>query len=96
MIAREKDSVFGWKFEDFEFRAALTVRKNKPRPSKISAAMSELLYLKKIKWPFSCLKLGLKFGRTGASALQLLVSLHFIDFLSCGVMDNGPLYCITL
>jgi hypothetical protein len=33
MIAREKDSGFGWKLEDFEFRAALTVRKNRPGPS---------------------------------------------------------------
>jgi hypothetical protein len=31
MISREKDSGFGWKLEDFEFRAALTVRKNRPR-----------------------------------------------------------------
>jgi hypothetical protein len=23
-------------------------------------------------------------------------SLHFIDFISWGVLDNGPLYCITL
>jgi hypothetical protein len=25
-----------------------------------------------------------------------MVSLHFIDFISWGVLDNGPLYCITL
>jgi hypothetical protein len=25
-----------------------------------------------------------------------MVSLHFIDFNSWGVLDNGPLYCITL
>jgi hypothetical protein len=23
-------------------------------------------------------------------------SLHFIDFISRGILDNGPLYCITL
>jgi hypothetical protein len=25
-----------------------------------------------------------------------MLSLHFIDFISWGVLDNGPLYCITL
>jgi hypothetical protein len=25
-----------------------------------------------------------------------MVSLHFIDFISRGVLDNGQLYCITL
>jgi hypothetical protein len=24
------------------------------------------------------------------------VSLNFVDFISWGVLDNGPLYCITL
>jgi hypothetical protein len=27
--------------------------------------------------------------------LDYMVSLHFIDFISWGVLDNGPLYCIT-
>jgi hypothetical protein len=25
-----------------------------------------------------------------------LLSLHFKDFISWGILDNGPLYCITL
>jgi hypothetical protein len=28
--------------------------------------------------------------------MDYMVSLHFIDFISWGVLDNGPLYCITL
>jgi hypothetical protein len=28
--------------------------------------------------------------------MDYMVSLHFIDFISCVVLDNGPLYCITL
>jgi hypothetical protein len=28
--------------------------------------------------------------------MDYMVSLHFIDFMSGGVLDNGPLYCITL
>jgi hypothetical protein len=28
--------------------------------------------------------------------MDYMVSLHFIDFVSWGVLDNGPLYCITL
>jgi hypothetical protein len=28
--------------------------------------------------------------------MDYMVSLHFIDFISWGVSDNGPLYCITL
>jgi hypothetical protein len=28
--------------------------------------------------------------------MDFMVSLHFIDFISWGVLDNGPLYCITL
>jgi hypothetical protein len=27
---------------------------------------------------------------------QLMDYLHLIDFISWGVLDNGPLYCITL
>jgi hypothetical protein len=30
-------------------------------------------------------------------AFELTIfQLHFIDFISWGVLDNGPLYCITL
>jgi hypothetical protein len=28
--------------------------------------------------------------------MDYMVSLHFIDFISWGVLDNEPLYCITL
>jgi hypothetical protein len=28
--------------------------------------------------------------------IYYMVSLHLIDFISWGVFDNGPLYCITL
>jgi hypothetical protein len=28
--------------------------------------------------------------------MDYMVSLHFIDFISWGVLDNGPLHCITL
>jgi hypothetical protein len=28
--------------------------------------------------------------------MDYMASLHFIDFISWSVMDNGPLYCITL
>jgi hypothetical protein len=28
--------------------------------------------------------------------MDYMLSLHFIDFISWGVLDNGPLYCITL
>jgi hypothetical protein len=28
--------------------------------------------------------------------MDYMVSLHFIDFISWGVLDNAPLYCITL
>jgi hypothetical protein len=28
--------------------------------------------------------------------INYMVSLDFIDFISWGVLDNGPLYCITL
>jgi hypothetical protein len=28
--------------------------------------------------------------------MDYMVFLHFIDFISWGVLDNGPLYCITL
>jgi hypothetical protein len=28
--------------------------------------------------------------------MDYMVSLHFIDFISWGVLNNGPLYCITL
>jgi hypothetical protein len=28
--------------------------------------------------------------------MDYMVSLHFIDFISWGILDNGPLYCITL
>jgi hypothetical protein len=28
--------------------------------------------------------------------MDYVVYLHFIDFISWGVLDNGPLYCITL
>jgi hypothetical protein len=28
--------------------------------------------------------------------MDYMVSLHFIDFISWGILDNGPLSCITL
>jgi hypothetical protein len=28
--------------------------------------------------------------------MDYMVSLHLIDFISWGVLDDGPLYCITL
>jgi hypothetical protein len=28
--------------------------------------------------------------------MDYMVSLHFIDFISWGVLDTGPLYCIIL
>jgi hypothetical protein len=31
-----------------------------------------------------------------AQLMDYMVSLHFIDFISWGVLANGPLYCITL
>jgi hypothetical protein len=29
-------------------------------------------------------------------SIDYMVSLHFLDFISWGVLDNGPQYCITL
>jgi hypothetical protein len=33
---------------------------------------------------------------TNSQLMDYMVSLHFIDFISWGVLDSGPLYCITL
>jgi hypothetical protein len=33
---------------------------------------------------------------TNLQLMDYMVSLHFIDLISWGILDNGPLYCITL
>jgi hypothetical protein len=33
---------------------------------------------------------------TNSQLMDYMVSLHLIDYISWGVWDNGPLYCITL
>jgi hypothetical protein len=53
-------------FEDFEFRAAFTDRKNTPT---FAAAM-----VNKIKLPFSCLKLGRKFVVILARRVRVICS----------------------